>query len=60
MKIRLVQIVIEVDGQLCLVPIPAGRKDLALGLIQSLFDDGKIQAVKLPIDYRLETLGVTP
>jgi hypothetical protein len=57
MSVRLIQVVIEVDGQLCMVPIPDDRKHFALSLLQSVFDDGKLAAVKLPPEYKLSTIG---
>lgn len=60
MSVRLIQIVVEVDGALCVVPVPEDRKDLLLHLLQSVFDDGKIPAMKLPPEYRIERLGGEP
>lgn len=57
MSIRLIQIVIEVDGALCVVPVPEDRKVLLLHLLKSVFDNGKIPAAKLPPEYRIERLG---
>jgi len=60
MSVRLIQIVIKVDGVLCVVPVPEDRKDFLLHLLQSVFDDGKIPVMKLPPEYRIERLGVEP
>lgn len=60
MSVRLIQIVVEVGGALCVVPVPEDRKDLLLRLLQSVFDDGKIPVVKLPPEYRVERLGGEP
>lgn len=57
MTTRLVQVVIEAEGHLCVLAIPKDRKDLALRLLQSVFDDGILAAVKLPPEYYLSTLG---
>jgi hypothetical protein len=57
MSVRLVHVVIESEGQLCMLIIPPGRKELALRLLQSVFDDGTLAAVKLPPEYHLSTLG---
>lgn len=52
MATELVSIVIEHDGRLCQLVIPADRKQLALHLLTSLFDDGTLNVVKLGDDWR--------
>jgi hypothetical protein len=52
MAAEIVSIVIEVDGQLSQVAIPKDRKELLLGMIASVFDDGRIQAVKLDSTWK--------
>ena len=52
MAVEIVSIVIEVDGQLYQVAIPKDRKELLLGMIASVFDDGRIQAVKLDSTWK--------
>ena len=52
MTTELVSVVLEHDGQLCQLAIPADRKDFALHLLRALFDDGVLAVVKLPDDFR--------
>lgn len=52
MTVELVQVVIEQDGQLAQLVIPAERKHLALRLLCGLFDDGTLVARKLPDDFK--------
>lgn len=48
MNIELVQIILNVDGQPKLVCVPKERESLVLGLLQSVFDDGRIAVKSLP------------
>lgn len=52
MSVELVQIVIEQDGQLAQLVLPADSKRLALRLLCGLFDDGVLVARKLPDDFK--------
>lgn len=52
MSVELVQILIEQDGQLGQMVIPQDRKELALHLLCSLFDDGVLEARKLPDNFK--------
>jgi hypothetical protein len=52
MTTEIVCVVIEHDGQLCHLAIPEDRKNLALRLLQGLFDDGVLPVVKLPDDWK--------
>lgn len=53
MNIELTQIVLSIDGKLNLVRVPKDRHSLALALLQSLFDDGRILVTPLPAEYQL-------
>lgn len=48
--ISIVQITIEVDGQLCYVRIPEGIEPILLAMLEG--NDGKIAAVKLPDSWK--------
>lgn len=50
MNISIVQITIEVDGQLCYVRIPEHVEPLLLRILQG--EDGKIAAIKLPDSWK--------
>ncbi len=52
MTTELVWVVIEHDGQLCSLSIPNDRKAIALQLLRGLFDDGVMEAVKLPDNWQ--------
>lgn len=52
MSTDIVQVVIEHDGQLCSLAIPAGRKELALRLLAGVFDNGTLALIKLPDDFK--------
>ncbi len=51
-KTELVWVVIEHEGKLAALSIPQDRKALALQLLQSVFDDGVMQAVELPPEWK--------
>lgn len=55
MKISIVQITLEVDGQLCYAKIPEGFEPMILNFLQG--EDGKIQAVKLPPSWKKISLA---
>jgi len=59
MNIELTQIVLSIDGKLNLVRVPKDRHPLALALLQSLFDDGRILVTPLPAEYQLIPLVST-
>lgn len=50
MNIEIVQIIIEVDGQLCAVKIPEHMELVLLQFLKG--DDGKIAAVKLSDQWK--------
>lgn len=50
MNITIVQITIEVDGQLCYVKIPEHVEPLLLRMLQG--EDGKIAAIKLSDQWK--------
>ena len=52
--ISIVQITIEVDGQLCYARIPEGVEPILLAMLKG--DDGKIAAIKLPESWKKVTL----
>lgn len=54
MNISIVQITIEVDGQLCYVKIPEHVEPLLLRMLQGV--DGKIAAIKLPDSWKKVSL----
>lgn len=56
MKIDIVSVVIEVDGQLCYAKVPKGMDKMILSLLQAN-EDGKIQAVKLPESWKKVALS---
>lgn len=56
-SVELVQIVIRVDGQLCQVVIPAGRETYLLHMMSGVFDNGKLDAVRLPESFRTVNLA---
>lgn len=56
MSIKIVQIIIDVDGQLCHAAIPKGMNHMILSILQAN-DDGKIKAVKLPESARMVSLA---
>jgi hypothetical protein len=53
MNIEIVQIILKVDGEPKLVRIPFGREHLVLGLLQAVFDDGRIAVKSLPPGFSL-------
>jgi hypothetical protein len=53
MNIEIVQIVLKVDDEPKLVQLPKGREHLILGLLQSVFDDGRIAVKSLPPGFSL-------
>jgi hypothetical protein len=55
MNISIVQITIEVDGQLCYAKIPEGFEPMILHFLQG--EGGKIQAVKLPPSWKKVSLA---
>lgn len=57
MNIELAQIILLVDGVPKLVRVPQDRHSLVLGLLQSVFDDGRIAVTNLPEGTRLMTLA---
>ena len=52
MATDLVQVIVEHDGQLCHLAIPADRKALVLRLIAGCLDSGILSLVKLPEDFK--------
>lgn len=54
MNISIVQIIIEVDGQLCYARIPDGVEPIILAMLKG--EDGKIAAVKLPDSWKKVSL----
>lgn len=56
-NVELVQIVIRVDGQLCQVVIPAGRETYLLHMMSGCFDNGKLDAVRLPESFKTINLA---
>lgn len=50
MNINIVQIIIEVDGQLCAVKIPEHMESVLLQFMKG--EDGKIAAVKLSDQWK--------
>lgn len=54
MNIDIVQITIEVDGQLCYARIPDGVEPIILAMLKG--EDGKIAAVKLPDSWKKVSL----
>jgi hypothetical protein len=57
MNIELSQIVLSIDGKLNLVRVPKDREHLALALLQSIFDDGRILVTPLPPEFQLIPLA---
>lgn len=57
MNIEIAQIILLIDGEPKLVRVPEGRQHLVLGLLQSVFDDGRIAVTPLPEGTRLMPLG---
>jgi hypothetical protein len=55
-SIKIVQVVIEVDGQLCHATVPACVESMLVSLLQA-HDDGKIHAVKLPASWKKVSLA---
>lgn len=53
MNIEIVQIILKIDGEPKLVKIPLGREHLVLGLLQAVFDDGRIAVKSLPPGFEL-------
>ncbi len=49
--IKIVQVIIEVDGRLCHAKIPDGMEHMILSLLQAN-EHGQIQAVKLSHDWK--------
>lgn len=45
--LKIVQIVVEVDGEYCAVSLPQDRKDILIGFIETL-SEGPIKLVRLP------------
>lgn len=56
MSIKIVQIIIEADGQLCHAKVPAGTEQMILSILQAN-ESGKIQALKLPESARMMNLA---
>ena len=54
MNISIIQITIEVDGQLCYAKIPVGVEPILLQMLQAGY--GKIQAIKLPDSWKKVSL----
>jgi hypothetical protein len=54
MNISIVQITIEVDGQLCYVRVPEHVEPILLRMLQG--EDGKIQAIKLSDSWKKVSL----
>jgi hypothetical protein len=52
--ISIIQITIEVDGQLCYARIPEGIEPILLTMLKG--DDGKIAAIKLPDSWKKVSL----
>lgn len=52
--ISIIQITIEVDGQLCYARIPAGVEQILLAMLKG--EDGKIAAIKLPDSWKKVSL----
>lgn len=55
MNISIVQITIEVDGQLCYAKIPDGAEAIIIQMLRDI-DSGSIQAIKLPDSWNKVTL----
>jgi len=53
--VSIVQITIEVDGQLCYAKIPDGMEQMIIQMLRAN-EDGKIQAIKLPDSWKKVTL----
>ena len=53
--VSIVQITIEVDGQLCYAKIPDGMEQMIIQMLHAN-EDGKIQAIKLPDSWKKVTL----
>lgn len=56
MNISIVQIIIEVDGQLCNAKVPKGMEHMILSILQAN-EDCKIAAVKLPPSWKKISLA---
>jgi hypothetical protein len=54
-EIRIVQITIEVDGQLCYAKIPEGIDQIIIRMLKDSAT-GSIQAIKLPESWKKVTL----
>lgn len=55
MTVKIVQIIIEADGQLCHASIPDGMERMILSFLQG--ENGSIKAVKLPESARMVSLA---
>lgn len=53
MNVEIVQIILSIDGEPKLVCIPKDREHLVLGLLQAVFDDGRIAVKSLPPGFSL-------
>lgn len=53
--IKVVQVVIKVDGQLCHAKVPEGMDRMILSILQAN-EDGKIAAIKLPDSWKKMSL----
>jgi len=57
MKIGRLSIVVEIDDKPCVVLIHKDRVSLALHLISSLSDNGKLNVFPAPDNYKFEAIG---
>jgi hypothetical protein len=57
MEIGRISVMVEVDGQICVVLLPEERKKLLVQMAASLSDNGKLNVAKCPNDFRFETLA---
>ena len=53
MEIGRISMMVEVDGQACVVVLPQERMMMLVSLASSLSDSGKLPVRKLPRDYKI-------
>lgn len=56
MKIGRVSFAVEIDDKVCFIVIKDEVKDLALHLLSSLSDDGKLMVKRAPPDYTFQVI----
>lgn len=56
-KIGKISIALEVDDKVCFVILPEDRMRLLMDLAAQLSDNGKLQVVKAPDDFRFMEMG---